>query len=358
MMCSFQLKTCCTDEANFINIVKNNKQQFRKNIESPNAINRFDVCSANAKFQEVRPWISFSPCGCSNRSPTPAVTRLIGNLETQLGVRLLQRTTRRVALTDAGEIYLARVRHILTDVDEAQAAAQQHAQEMSGVIRVLSPPVFAVHVLARLVAGFAELHPAVRLDIHVDSAASPPIEDFDLTLMSAGDGFDANIVARPIVSSAGILCASPKYLRAHGTPQQPEDLPAHRCLRFKQPANRHRVWQLTQAGNGQQRDITIDPTLVTNHTDTLLDACVDGAGITSQSHAMVAHLIHRGDLVRVLKPWTTGTNTLYAALPSRKFIPARTSAFLDYLTQRTRAVVEGMPGPAPKKSRGGRDKAG
>jgi DNA-binding transcriptional LysR family regulator len=288
-------------------------------------------------FEQVADAASFTAAARKLDLSAAAVTRLIGNLETQLGVRLLQRTTRRVALTDAGEIYLARVRHILTDVDEAQAAAQQHAQEMSGVIRILTPPVFAVHVLARLVAGFARLHPAVRLDVHVDSPTSPPIEDFD-----------ANIIARPIVSSDGILCAAPKYLRAHGTPRQPEDLQAHRCLRFRQPANRHRAWQLTHTVDGRQCEIAIEPHLVTNHTDTLLDACRDGAGIVSQSHAMVAHLIRQGELVRVLKPWSTGTNTLYAALPSRKFIPARTSAFLDYLTVQTRAVVQGAPKPGSR----------
>jgi DNA-binding transcriptional LysR family regulator len=300
-------------------------------------------------FEQVADAASFTAAARKLDISTAAVTRLIGNLESQLGVRLLQRTTRRVALTDAGEIYLARVRHILTDMDDAQAAAQQHAQEMSGVIRILTPPVFAVHVLARLVAGFARLHPAVRLDIHVDSPTSPPIEDFDLTLMSAGENFDANIVARPIVSSDGILCAAPKYLRAHGTPRQPEDLTSHRCLRFKQAANRHRIWHLTHTGDGRRCEIAIEPSLVTNHTDTLIDACIDGAGIVSQSHAMVANLIRRGELVRVLQPWSTGINTLYAALPSRKFIPARTNAFLDYLTAQTRRVVQSAPKPVSEK---------
>jgi DNA-binding transcriptional LysR family regulator len=302
-------------------------------------------------FEQVADASSFTAAARKLDLSTAAVTRLIGNLETQLGVRLLQRTTRHVALTDAGEIYLARVRHILTDVDEAQAAAQQHAQEMSGVIRILTPPVFAVHVLAHLVAGFSKLHPAVRLDIHVDSSASPPIEDFDLTLIGAGEDFDANIVARPIVSSNGILCASPKYLRAHGTPRQPEELQAHRCLRVKQPANRHRIWQLTHTGTGLKQDVAIEPSLLTNHTDTLLGACIDGAGIVSQTHAMVANLIRSGTLVHVLKPWTTGTSTLYVALPSRKFIPARANAFINYLTERTRAIVQGpSPSGAGKKS--------
>ncbi|MDO9403150.1 MAG: LysR substrate-binding domain-containing protein [Polaromonas sp.] len=271
------------------------------------------------------------------------VTRLVGDLEDHLGVRLLQRTTRRLALTDAGEAYLSRVRHILNDIDEARAAAQSHAQEMSGVIRILAPPIFAVHVLAPLVAAFSRRYPQVLLDIHVDSPLTPPTEDYDLTLMGAGDDFDANVIARRIVSSDGILCASPDYLRRHGPLAEPGDLAAHRCLRIKAPANRHRVWRLINpADNKRLVEVAVEPALLVNHADTLIRAAVEGAGIISQSIALVANHLGNGELQRVLAPWITGTNTLYAALPSRKFIPARTSAFLDFLTEHTRKVVEVM----------------
>lgn len=271
------------------------------------------------------------------------VTRLVSDLEDHLGVRLLHRTTRRMALTDAGVAYLARVRHILSDIDEAHAAAQAHAQEMSGVIRILTPPIFGVHVLGPLVAEFGRRYPKVVLDIYVDSPLVPPVEDYDLTLLGATDTFDANIIARPIASSDGILCASPDYLRRNGIPQQPEDLARHRCLRIKAPANRHRVWRLINPDeNKRELEVPIEPAMLVNHSDTLIRACVDGAGIISQSSHMVANHLHSGELKRILSPWITGTNTLYAALPSRKFIPARTSVFLEFMTEYTRAVVKKM----------------
>lgn len=294
-------------------------------------------------FQQVVDDGSFAAAARKFDMSAAVVTRLVGDLEDHLGVRLLQRTTRRLALTDAGEAYLARVRHILNDIDEAHAAAQAHAQEMSGVIRILTPPIFGVHILGPLVADFGRRYPKVILDIHVESTRVPAIEDYDLTLLGATDTFDANIIARPIASSDGVLCASPGYLQKNGTPLHPEDLTLHRCLRMKLPANRHRSWRLINPEeNRRELEVAIEPAMLANHTDTLIRACVDGAGISSQSIDLVANHLHSGELQRVLSPWITGTNTLYAALPSRKFIPKRTSIFLEFMTGYTRTVIKKM----------------
>ena len=294
-------------------------------------------------FQQVVDDGSFAAAARKFDMSAAVVTRLVGDLEEHLGVRLLQRTTRRLALTDAGEAYLARVRHILNDIDEAHAAAQAHAQEMSGVIRILTPPIFGVHILGPLVAEFGQRYPKVILDIHVESTQVPSIEDYDLTLLGASDTFDANIIARPIASSDGVLCASPDYLQKYGTPKHPEDLAQHRCLRMKLSANRHRIWRLINPEeNRRELEVTIEPAMLVNHTDTLIRACVDGAGISSQSIDLVANHLHSGELQRVLSPWITGTNTLYAALPSRKYIPKRTSTFLEFMTDYTRTVIKKM----------------
>ena len=291
-------------------------------------------------FQQVVDDGSFAAAARKFDLSAAVVTRLVGDLEAHLGVRLLQRTTRRLALTDAGEAYLARVRHILNDIDEAHAAAQAHAQEMAGVIRILTPPIFGVHVLAPLIAEFGRRYPKVMLDIHVDSPPVPPIEDYDLTLLGEAATFDANVIARPIASSDGILCASPGYLRCHGIPRQPEERVVHRILRIKFAANRHRSLHLINPQDRQRElEIRVEPALLVNHSDTLIQACVEGAGIISQSIALVAKLLGTGELQRVLAPWITGRYTLYAALPSRKFIPARTSTFLEFITEHTRAEI-------------------
>ena len=291
-------------------------------------------------FQQVVDDGSFARAAQSCGMSAAVVTRLVSDLEEHLGVRLLQRTTRRLALTDAGEAYLARVRHILIDIDEAHGAAQAQAQEMSGVIRVLTPPIFGVHILGPMIARFGRAYPKVMLDIHVHSHDVPPIEDYDLTLLGADETFDANIIARPIASSDGVLCASPGYLDKCGVPQQPEDLINHRCLRFKQAANKHMAWRLINPAEDNRRlDIPLEPALLVNHSDTLIRACVDGAGIASQSIDLITQYLKTGELRRVLAPWITGRHTLYAALPSRKFIPKKTSALLDFLTEHTRAAI-------------------
>lgn len=297
-------------------------------------------------FQQVVDDGSFSAAARKFDLSAAVVTRLVSDLENHLGVRLLQRTTRRLALTDVGETYLARLRHILNDIDEAHSAAQANAQEMSGVIHILAPPLIGVHLLAPLAAEFGRHYPKVVLDIHVGLPLVPPIEDYDLTLLGAEDSFDANIIARPIAASDGILCASPAYLREHGIPQQPEDLAQHRCLKVKLPTNRHRSWRLTNPQAPQRvLEVPIEPVLLVNHTDTLISACVDGAGISSQAIDLVAAHLQSGALQRVLAPWTTGRNTLYAALPSRKFIPARTRVFLEFMTEYTRALIKKMETP-------------
>lgn len=272
---------------------------------------------------------------------SPAVvTRLVADLEDHLGTRLLHRTTRRLSLSDAGETYLGRVRAILQDIDEADHMASSLTHELAGVLRVLAPPVLATYVLAPLMAGFRQLYPKIRLDIDVEAFKEPPIEDYDITLLATGANFDGDVIARKIVSTEAILVASPAYLKRRGTPLTPEELTLHDCLRLKAPGLRPRVWHLFQADNPQEyRDLEVEPVIWANHTDTLLQAALDGAGITSTSVDLAAVHLANGALVRVLRPWISGQLTMYAALPSRKFLPQRSRVFLDYLTEQTRLQV-------------------
>ena len=272
---------------------------------------------------------------------SPAVmTRLVADLENHLGTRLLHRSTRRLSLSVAGETYLGRVRAILQDIDEAHALASSQTHELEGVLRVLAPPVLASHVLAPLIAGFRQLYPKILLDIEVASFKEPPIEDYDITLMPTDEAFDADVIARKISSTEAVLVASPAYIERKGAPATPQDLAKHEVLRLKAPGLRPRTWRLfNSARQDDPLDVAVEPGLWINHTDTLLRAALDGAGITSVAVDLVAPYLTRGELVRVLRPWITGRLSLYAALPSRKFLPERTRVFLEYLTEQTRIEV-------------------
>lgn len=269
---------------------------------------------------------------------SPAVvTRLIADLEGHLGTRLLQRSTRRLSLTEAGEIYLGRVRGILDDIDEADAVATLQTHELAGVLRVHAPPVLASYVLAPLIMGFRQRYPNIVLDVEVAAPQELPIEDYDVTLLGTDISFDANVVARKIIEVDSILVASARYLQRHGMPQNPGDLTRHDCLRLKQPGGHRHLWRMWPDQHPDQAlNLDIQPVLWANHTDTLLKATLDGAGISSFSVDIVALNLARGELVRVLHPWVTGHLAMYAALPSRKFVPQRTQVFLNYLTEQTR----------------------
>ena len=273
----------------------------------------------------------------------PVVTRLVAELENHLGTRLFQRTTRRVSLTEAGQTYLARVRQILQDIDEAESLASAHTSELSGRLRIHTQPVLASHVIAPLLSEFHHLYPGILIDIDVETHRAPPVEDYDLTLLGTDAQFNADLITRRVIESNVILVASPGYLQRKGTPETPHHLVNHDNLRLSRPDSPLRAWRLWhEQAPDQSLEIDVEPVLIANHTDTLLRAALDGAGITSVSVDIAATHLQQGELVRVLSPWITGRLAMHAALPSRKFIPQRTRVFLDFLIERTRAQVRAL----------------
>ncbi|MDD2547758.1 MAG: LysR family transcriptional regulator [Burkholderiaceae bacterium] len=287
-------------------------------------------------FERVVAEGSFAAAARALDMSPPVVTRLVADLEEHLRTRLLQRTTRRLSLTEAGQAYLGRVRSILEDIEEADAMTREHSGQLAGQLRVLSPPVLASYVLAPLLSGFRARYPHITLDIEVETFREPPIEDFDITLLGTDASFDADIVARKVIDSEAILVASPAYVQRRCLPQTPQELAQHDCLRLRTPDGKTRSWRMWSAEQPDPVEVEIRPVLQANHTDTLLRATLDGMGITSVSIDLVAASLLRGDLVRVLPPWITGRLAMYAALPSRKFIPQRSKVFLDYLVEQTR----------------------
>jgi DNA-binding transcriptional LysR family regulator len=292
-------------------------------------------------FQQVVDDGSFAAAARTLDMSPAVMTRLITDLEQHLGARLMQRTTRKQALTDAGQAYLIRVRNILSDLDEAENTTRQSTTELAGLLRIHTQPILAVHILAPVMAEFRRRYPKVELDVTVGEPNASPIEDYDLTILGARDDYDANVVARKMVETEGVLCASPVYLRSAGTPMRPEDLHEFSFLRLN-------------IGGAQRRDITlinpnesdrvvvakIRPVLTANHGDTLLRATLDGAGICHQPIGLAAPYLKQGTLQRVLAPWITGRFAVYVALPSRKFVPTRARVFMEFLIEQSRLNAE------------------
>lgn len=284
-------------------------------------------------FQQVVEQGGFSAAARKLDLAPTAVTRLVSNLEEHLGVRLLHRTTRRLSLTPAGEVYLQRLRAILSDISEAEIEVKTEAHAIDGVVRVLAPSTAASHLLAAAAAAFQRRHLGVSVEIDVLESAEPPVHAYDLAVVSGDARIDLDFICRPLVHSEYVLCASPDYLTRHGEPRTPHELREHRFLRLRNPGVRHGALDLSQSGPMPQAGVSLELPAVmqSNDLETLLRATLDGGGISAQPVDLVAHLFEAGRLRRVLSPWIAGHLTLMAVLASRKFVPSRTRAFLDHL---------------------------
>ena len=277
----------------------------------------------------------------------PVVTRMVAELEQHLGTRLLQRTTRKLALTDAGESYLQRVRAILHEIDDAEAAAAASTRDLRGTIRIVAAPVLATNFLAPMVAVWHAYYPKLMLDISMDAYASSRVDEFDVTIMVASEDFDANIVARPLVQGEAIVVASPDYLERRGIPREPQDLVHHDYLRDSSapvrlqsgPGRKLRLQSLR--ADVPDEEVDAPAVLQSVSTELLMRAAVDGAGVAVTSRLLAEEHLARGELVHILPGWIFSRYTIYAALPSGRMLPARTRVFLDFLTEHVpRAMAE------------------
>ena len=268
-----------------------------------------------------------------NLSPA-VVTRLVADLEDHLGARLLNRTTRRLSLTDTGELYLERVRHVLTEVEEAEALATASSTEPRGHLRVLCPPAFAVHQLAKHLPMFRERFPRVTLELSVPGAVETIDENFDVTILTEGRRpLEGGFVARRLARSEVIVCASPEYLDRKGRPQHPSELADHEAMvpNFVRELTFH---TRGSTGDGIGESFSIErprAALSTIHTDTLYAAALAGMGITGLPSFVAEDALLENALERVLPRWHMLSTTLYAGIPTRKHVPTRTRAFVDFL---------------------------
>lgn len=270
----------------------------------------------------------------------PVVTRVVAELESHLGARLLNRTTRRIALTDIGESYLERARAILIDVEEAQALASESTKDPRGHLRVLAPPAVSVHQLAKHLPRFRAAYPQVSVEIVAPGSVETVDEDFDITLLALRNPIDGDFVARRLATSEVVMCASPEYLDRRGRPEHPRELAEHEVLIPPISAlQRGLTFFSGPLGDkgGAGESYTAVPSraapLQTTHIDTNYAAALAGLGIAGLPSFVAEDALIESALERVLPGWRLFSVTLWAALPSRKHLPARTRAFLDFLVE-------------------------
>ena len=261
--------------------------------------------------------------------PKSSVSRSIAQLEKDLGVRLLHRTTRKIHLTDAGIAFHERVSRALADIDEATSAAADLQRELRGPIRVTAPLDLGVAAVASIVARFVKRHPGIQIEVRLSSRVVDLVaENFDLAVR-AGPVRDETLIARRTANMALQLYASPRYLARRGTPEAVEDLERHESLLLRTDSGTL-AWRLASTSG---REVTVKPTGAISADDIafLKRAALAGAGIGLFPDFLVHRELRTGKLVRVLPDWRIAASMLHVVYPSSRYVPQRVVAFRDYL---------------------------
>lgn len=259
------------------------------------------------------------------------VSKYVSNLEDHLGTRLLNRTTRRLSMTESGSAYYQRCVQILSDVQEAEQAAGHLSAVPRGTLKITMPLAYGLHRLGPLMADYVARYPEVKLEMSLSERRVDLIEEgFDLAVR-IGALPESGLIARKLGSVRAVACASPAYLKAHGTPATPDDLAGHSCLGYTY-TNSGDEWRMHHAG--EERAIPIRGSIKADNGDMLRLAAISGAGLIFQPLFIVADDLQAGRLVEVLADYPSAELGIYALYPSRKHLSAKVRTFVDFLVER------------------------
>ena len=289
------------------------------------------------KFQEMASFVavveagSFVGAADAIGLSKAAVSRHVAELEQRLGARLLQRTTRRLSLTDDGQLFFARAKEMLAAVDEAESEISSRSGEPSGRLRINAPLTFGVLHLAPLWPRFARLYPKVSLDIDLSDRVVDLVEEgYDLAVRITNLP-NSQLVSRQLATTRMIACASPPYLAQHGTPEHPSDLAQHEVISYSYFAARDE-WTFT-APDGAAITVRTHARIHANNGDTCRAAALEHQGIILQPDFLIADDLRRGALVELLPTWRAMTLGIHAVYPSRKHLPIKTRRLVDFLVE-------------------------
>jgi len=272
------------------------------------------------------------------------VSKRIRLLETQLGTRLLHRTTRRVALTDEGERVYRWAQRILDDVDQLLQEVGGTRAQARGPLRVCSSFGFGQQVVAPALGALVEAHPALQVRLELfDRLVDVAAEGFDLDVR-VGNDIAPHLIARKLADNHRVLCAAPAYLAARGTPRTPPELAGHDCLPIKERDHPFGVWRLLC--EGQEQTVKVSGKLSSNHGEVALRWALDGRGIVLRSVWQVAPLLASGQLVQVL-PGCTQPADIWAVYPVRLERSAKLRVAVEFLAQWLAQTAAGAPPKYP-----------
>ena len=288
-------------------------------------------------FLEMRTFCAVAEAGSFVRAAEvlelskAAVSRYVAGLEARLGVRLLHRTTRRLSLTDEGELFFARSKDLLVGLEEAESELRSRSGAARGVLRINAPVTFGILHLAPLWAAFRERHPQVRLDLTLSDRVVDLVEEgYDVAIRIAALP-DSTLISKRFASTRIVLCASPRYLEANGAPSDPSELAKHAVIAYRYWSTGDE-WQF-EGPNGRV-SVRTKPIMHSNSGDTCRAMALEHQGVILQPTFLIGQDLADGALVELMTEYRSLELGIYAIYPTRKHVSPKVRALIEFLVQR------------------------
>jgi DNA-binding transcriptional LysR family regulator len=308
-------------------------------------MDRFHAISAFAAVVEAG---SFARAAERLGVSVSAASRQVALLEAHLDTRLLNRTTRRLSLTESGRAFHERCVQLLADLEEAEQSANAGTVTPRGTLRLTAAITFGARHLAPAIAEFIVRHPQMRFDIELSDRAADLVEEgFDVAVRIGNIG-SQNLVGRKVGTTRLVCCAAPSYLRRHGEPKVPEDLAAHACLTYEYAPARN-IWPFRD-GKGRERNVRIAGPLHANNGRFLEALAVEGTGICYEPDFIVGPDVRNGRLKPLLQGFAPTASSIYVVYPSRRHLSAKVRVFTDFLVERFAAADWMLPPRSPGRA--------
>jgi len=289
-----------------------------------------DKLNSMNSFVEVVTTGSFTSAAASLGLSRAQVSKSVMQLESHLGARLLNRTTRRISLTEIGRIYYERCKTILYDIDEIEALAGEQTATPHGTLNLSVPTSFGILHLKKAIPLYIKKHPHVQIKLSLaDRFIDVVSEGYDLVLRIS-ELEDSSLIARKIAPCKRVFCASPKYLEQNGTPKVPQDLAIHHCLIYSNEIKPN-TWVL-HGPNGIE-SVRVNGPVCADNGDILKAAAISGLGVTLLPTFIVGQDIQKGNLQQVLVEYCPPDISIYAVFPSRRYLSAKVRTFIDFLSE-------------------------
>lgn len=288
-----------------------------------------DVLSAIGVFVRVVDLKSFSMAAAELGISSSSVSKQISHLEKHVGARLLQRTTRRLSVTEVGAAYYEKCQKILSEVEEAENLVSQLQGKPRGLLRINCNMTFGQLLLAKAIPEFMEQYPDIQFDVTLDDGDVDLIRDsYDLALRITNPGLpDSSLIAREIASIPLFVCASPEYLALNGCPQTPEDLKDHNCLVFMLATNSN-SWTLTDQEGSQTVQVSGD--LIANNSLVVRQAVLAHRGLANLASFVIERFVEAGQIKVLFPDYEIERLSLFAVYPDRQYMSPKVSLFIEF----------------------------